>query len=340
MYTSINEFFFSKHYMYDADNRFNLRIKNATILNDLQDLKKADKRLKKALYYYALEMLDKTSIAINPIAMVFGNIYFRENGRLQPAEIEIDNSVKGNVYVAIIKEQTVVTLLLMPITMSNGDIAKKIKDHDGTIIKQMRDMDLKELSLDDKRRKTIIIDLDITDAEFMNQYPIPTVKNNKLTNTSGLNTFELEEIENQKDINIKPERTFSINAIPMNMKSLIPNKEFVIYEGMEIFVPYPDGPKKKKIRRLIVDETGQSRKFAIEFENTLKPMELNIGTTFIISPKMSNDVYKKLLDGFELEDGSELDFQGPITKFNYYKKGKGGSTVEKLGVIIDPKSYF
>jgi uncharacterized lipoprotein YehR (DUF1307 family) len=338
MYRSINEFFFSKHYMYDANNRFNLRIKNAKILNSFQDPIKADLRLKKALYYYALELLDKSSIAIQPIAIAFGNIYFRENSRLQAAEIEIDNIVKGNVYVAVIKEQTVVTLLLMPLTISNEDIAKKIYDHDGTTIKQLRDMDFKELSFNDKKRKTIVIDLDMSDVDFMNLYPVVTLKNNKITTASGLSKIELDEITNKKEV--KKERTFSINAIPQEFKALVPNKEFVIYEGMEIYVPYPDGPKKKKIRKLIIDETGTSRKFSLEFENTLKPMILDLNTTFIISPKMSNDVYKKLLIGFNLDENTELDFQGPITKFNFYKLGKGGSKVNKLGVIIDPKMYF
>ena len=55
---------------------------------------------------------------------------------------------------------------------------------------------------------------------------------------------------------------------------------------------------------------------------------------------IANDVYKKLLQAFDLEDGTTLNFQGPIVKFNFYKKGKGGSKVAKLGVIIDPKQYF
>lgn len=338
MITCINEFFFSKHYLYDTDNRFNKRIKNAQILNNLQDPEKADKRLKRALYFYALEMLDKTSIAINPIAITFGNLYFRENKKLQPAELEIDNTVKGNVYVAIIKEQTVVTILLMPLSVSNQDIYDKIRAHDDTNIQQLRDIDLNQLSLDDRKRKTTIIDLDISDEEFNNQFTTPIVKNNALTLASGLTAKEIDDIKNHK---VKEKPKYSLQSIPLELKNFVPNKEFVIYEGMEILVPYTgQEPKLKKIRKLIVDETGDSRKFALEFENTLKPLELNLNTTFIISPKMSNEVYKKLLTAFELEDGTIINFQGPITKFNFYKKGKGGSTVEKLGVIIDPKLYF
>lgn len=340
MITSINEFFFSKHYLYDSDNRFNLRIKNAIILNKLEDPIKADKRLKKALYYYGLEVLDKAASKTQPMAIVFGNIYFRENKRLIPAELEVDNTVKGNVYVAIVKEQTVVTLLIMPITVSNKDIADKIYAHDGTEIKEIRDGDLNQLSFDNKKRKHIVIDLDITDSDFNNQYPTPILKNNKIKpGDGGLTILDIEDMDKAK--NTKPEeQRFSLTAIPSEMKSLIPNKEFVIYAGMEILVPYPEGPKIKKIRELVVDEKGDKRQFMLIFENTLKPMPLNIGTTFIISSKMANDTYNKLIAGFGLEDGKELSFQGPITKFNFYKKGKGGSDRAKLGVIIDPRMFF
>jgi len=338
MITCINEFFFSNHYLYDNDNRFNKRIKNAKILNNLSDPIKADKRLKKALYYYGLEVLDKTSIAINPIAITFGNIYFRDGGKLQPAELEVDNTVKGNVYSILIKNQTVVTITLLPLSISNQDIADKIKAHDGTVIQQLRDIDLKELSLNDKRRKTTIIDLDITDDEFATQFPLIHMKNNELTTASGLTTLEIEEIKNGPKKKEKPR--YSLQSIPGEFKQYVPDKEFVIYDGMSILVPYPgQEPKMKKIRRLVVDETGDKRKFMLEFENTLKPMELKQAIPFIISPKMSNDVYNNLLNAFDLEEGTVLNFQGPIVKFNFYSKKKTGN-IPKLGIIIEPRSFF
>lgn len=337
MITTINEFFFSKHYAYDTDNRFNLRIKNAKILNSLQNPELADIRLKKALYFYGLEMLDKLAIAIQPIAIVFGNIYFREKGRLIAANIEVDKST-GNVYTALINNQTVITLILLPINISNQEIFDKIKKHDGTEVKQLRDMDGTILSLNDKKRKTIIIDLDIDDAEFAKQYPAITLKNNSINGI--LSPIEINKLEDEKKIQKTQKTIFSSTAIPKEFTALIPNKEFVIYKGMEILVPYPDGPKKKIIRDLVIDEKGASRKFSLIFENTLKPMSLEIGTNFIISPKMANDTYNKLIDAFNLTDGEELHFQGPINKFNFYKKGKGGSDREKLGIIITPRFYL
>jgi len=335
MITSINEFFFSKHYAYDSDNRFNLRIRNAIIKNNLTKSDLAKTRFKKAMYYYALEILDKAAIAINPIAIVFGNLYFRENGKLIQAEIEVDKSV-GNVYIAIIKEQTVVTLLLYPFSYNNQDIVNKIKAHDDTDIKELRDIDFTKLSFDDRKRKNIIIDLDISDAEFNKQFPPINLKNNSINKI--LTPVELKANEEDK-LNTPKKDVYSPTAIPLEFSKLIPNKEYVIYDGMEVLIQYPDGPKLKKIRKLIIDETGSSRKFSLEFENTMKPYPLEVGKNFIISPKISNEEYRKLIDAFELEDGKQFNFQGPITKFNFYSKQKTGS-IPKLGIIIEPKMFF
>lgn len=335
MITSINEFFFSKHYAYDKDARFNLRIKNAKILNILANPILAEQRFKKAMYFYGLEMLDKMATAIGPIAIVFGNLYFRENNRLILADIEVDKS-KGNLYVAIIKEQTVVTLLLYPSTYSNQDIVDKIKAHDDTDIKQLRDMDMTILSLNDRKRKNIVIDLDINDAEFNKQFPPITVKNNSLNGI--LSPSEIKQIEDEK-LALPKESKYSPTAIPIEFSKLIPNKEYVIYPGMEVLIQYPDGPKTKVIKNLIIDEKGSSRKFALEFERTLQPYPLEVGKNFIISPKISNEEYRKLIDSFGLEEGTQFNFQGPITKFNFYSKQKTG-TIPKLGIIIEPKIYF
>ena len=340
MITSILEFFFSNHYLYDSDNRFNTRIKNAKTLNRLANHSLGEKRLKKALYYFGLDVLDKISSPAQPMAVVFGNIYFKENGKLTPANIEIDNGITGNVYVAIVDNQTVVTLKLFPLAASNQDIIDDIEKHDGKKLKQLRDMDGTVLSPNDKKRKTIIIDLDINDAEFLTLYPAPVLKNNKYTkNGGGLSQADIEQIEADKK-NAPEKLTFTMNVIPTDMTALIPNKEFVIYKGMDIWVPYAEGPKKKKIRDVIVDEKGEKRKFMLEFENTMRPMSLEIGTQFIISPDLKNEVYKKLIDAFGLDDDQQLNFQGPITTFNFYKKGKGGSDRNKLGVIISPRNFF
>lgn len=335
MITTINEFFFSKHYAYDSDNRFNLRIRNAIIKNKLQNLELAKTRFKKAMYYYALEILDKTSIAVSPTAIAFGNLYFRENNRLIQAEIEVDKSI-GNIYVAVIKDQTVVTLLLYPFTYSNQDIVDKIKAHDGSEIKDLRDIDLNSLSLSDRKRKNIIIDLDLSDIEFNKQFPAITLKNNSIDKI--LTKQEIEKNEQDK-LSTPKEAIYSPTAIPKEYSTLVPNKEYVIYDGMEVLIQYPEGPKIKKIRKLIIDETGSSRKFSLEFQNTAKPYPLEIGKNFIISPKISNEEYRKLIDAFNLDDDKEFHFQGPILKFNFYSKQKTGS-IPKLGIIIEPKIFF
>ncbi len=337
MITSINEFFFSNHYAYDGDNRFKTRIKEAKIINKLDNIELAENRLKRALYYIGLEILDKQVNKINNIGVVFGNIYFRQNSKIIPAEIEIDKNRVGNVYVVIISNNTVVTLKLFPLTSTNQIISDDIKNETDNPI-QLYDYNGNKLSLEDKKRPIIYIDLDISDDEFNKTYPKPILKNNK---PNGIfTTYEIEDMNKEISTRVEKKDKFVPTIITSEMSKLVPNKEFVIYKGMEILVSYPDGPKKKIIRDLVVDEKGASRKFSLVFENTLKPMELNIGTTFIISPKMENDVYLQLLDGFNLEPGSELHFQGPITKFNFYKIGKGGSDRDKLGVIIQPRLYL
>lgn len=341
MVTSILEFFFSNHYLYDSNNRFNLRIKNAIILNKLENMELADKRLKKALFYYGLEMLDKTSIALQPIGFVFGNIYFKEKGRLIPAEIQVDNERKGNVYVAIIKDQTVVTLKLLPLSISNEEIVADVQKHDATELKALYDMDNKVLNLNDKKRKTITIDLDMSDSEFLSVYPAPVLKNNQYQlNGSGVSNADMEWInkDKQASTDIKNIKT-SYQVIPENLKQFVPEKEFVLSEGQTIWVPYPDGPKQKKIKKIIRDEKGTTHKYFLEFEATLKPFELNKGTMFIISPELKTENFRKLYTAFDLEFGTPLNFQGPIERLSYYSKEKTKS-VHKLGVIINPRNFF
>ena len=42
---------------------------------------------------------------------------------------------------------------------------------------------------------------------------------------------------------------YSPISIPLELKKLVPNKEYVIYDGMEVLIQYPEGPKIKKIRK-------------------------------------------------------------------------------------------
>jgi hypothetical protein len=333
MVTSILEFFFSNHYLYDADNRFNTRIKNAVVLNNLKNQSLADTRLKKALFHFGLGVLDKMSIAQQPIAMVFGNIYFREDGRLIPAEIQIDSNRKGNVYVAIINDQTVITLKLFPMTISNAEIAEDIEKHDGTVVKSMYDMDNKLLSLTDKKRKTIVIDLDITDAEFMTLYPAPILKNNPYQNGSG-GVSQADMIWIEKEKNSNPEKTvLTGHALTADMKAIVQEKEWVINKGSTILVRYPDGIKPKTIDEIIIDDKSSPRKFILRFKNTAKLYPLNIDSNFISSPKQQTDTYNKLIDAFDLDPKADFNFEGPIKRFMDYTKRNGS-----IGIVIEPKS--
>lgn len=339
MITTINEFFFSDHYMYDKDNRFHQRIKNAQLVNtNIDNLEKAQTRLKRALYWYGLEKLDKLSIVENPVVVIFGNIYIREDKRLKLAEIKIESGIVGNVYCAIIKDKTVVTITLLPATYTNKEILDKAIAHDDSNFRSVYSIETGKLELSDKKRNNIIIDLDISDDEFFNQFPAPILKNNRY-NSSIISEIDMIEIEKEKKKREEKKTERSLIIIPDEYKQLVPLKEYVIYDGMKILVNYPIGVKEKTIRKLVIDETGDSRKFSLEFENTLKPLELNIDDNFIITPKLQNDELMALYKVFDLEPGEPISFQGKIQKFNFYSKQKTG-TIPKLGIIIKPTMYF
>jgi hypothetical protein len=342
MITTINEFLFTNHYLYDTDARFIQRVKNAEILNSFTNPELAKERFKKAMYYHGLETLDKLATPHSPVGIVFGNIFFRENGKIQKAQIQLPEGRVGNVYVAIIKDNEVITIILLPDNVTNQEIKDKIEAHDNVQIKKLYDISKNELELNNSKRKPIIIDLDIDDKEFSKLFPAPILKNNSYKKGSGgLTDAEVIKIEDE----IKSQKTDKIimspTIIPQHLlTSEISEKEFVISDGSTILVPYPNGEiKEKTIRTLIIDETGDKRTFSLEFEKTAKVMDLKIGDTFIISPKMKTEHLIKLFDYFNLPHDSELNFMGKITKFNFYSKEKTG-TIPKLGVIIKPTKFF
>jgi len=343
MITSLNEFYFSKHYFYDNDNRFKLRVLDAKIMNNLSDMTKAKARFKQAMAYFCLEKLDKLSTTYNNVGLVIGNVFFRENGKIQAADLVVDKS-EGNTYIAIIGNDTVVTLMLVSGNMSNGDIfAKHDNEKDHSKLDKLIDINGKDLDLNSKKRETIIIDLDMDYAEFNKLYPVAKLKNNKWSTAN----FSKEEISDIEEHNKKREKDeiankehFSPSAIPEDLKAQVPDKEFVIYEGMKILVFVNNEIKWKTIKKLIINEKGEKREFSLEFENTLKPMPLEIGSAFVITPEMKNEEYSKLLKAFNIDDYSKLSFIGKITKFNFYKKGKSNSKVDKLGVLINSRQYI
>jgi hypothetical protein len=312
-------------------------------MNDLSDVTKAKARFKQAMSYYCLEKLDKLSTTYNNVGLVIGNVFFRENGKIQAADLIVDKS-EGNTYIAIIGNDTVVTLMLVSGNMSNGDIfAKHDNEKDHSKLDKLIDINGKDLDLNSKKRETIIIDLDMDYAEFNKLYPVAKLKNNKWSNIN----FSKEEISDIEEHNKKREKDeiankehFSPSAIPEDLKDQVPDKEFVIYEGMKILVFINGEIKWKTIKKLIINEKGDKREFSLEFENTLKTMPLELGSAFIITPEMKNEEYSKLLKAFDIDDDSKLSFIGKITKFNFYKKGKSGSKMDKLGVIINSRQYI
>jgi hypothetical protein len=342
MITNLLEFYFSKHYFYDSDNRFKLRIKDAVILNELSQMDLAKTRFKQVLSYIGLTKLDNLSIQkYKAFGIVFGNLFFREHSKLIKANIQVDKS-EGNIYVAIIKNETVVTILLLPDFMTNQDILEKCnKEANNAQLETLIDISGNKLDMDSKKRPSLIIDLDIEYKEFNSQYPV-ILKNNQWSSNvfSDIeigdfkkNAFDIEKT--QKDNKV----ILSGQVIPEDVKKFIPEKEFVIYVGKKIFVPYPDGIKEKVIKKLIINEKGDKREFSLEFENTLKPMKLDIGTQFIITPNFNNDALDKLVKSFNLESENDLSFQGPITKFSYYSKAKTKS-IEKLGIFINSRLFL
>lgn len=344
MITTINEFKFSNHYVKDDDNRFEYRVKNAKIKNtDLKDIDKANKRFKAVLYYHSLETLHNMQKPGSMIGVVFGNTYFREDGRIKPAIIEVDKERNGNVYVAIVKEQTVTTMLLVPMSKSNADIIKQMKDHEKRVSKEkmtkpaiykgLYNLNGDKLEETGNKRKPLIIDLDIKDEDFNKQYPYPILPANVLNDIRGLSDFYKDEVSK-----MKPREDTRIVYHPVSEKMPLAEKEFVIARDSEIlFKKNKDSePELKTIREIYVTEYGNRVKYEIELVGSLTRYELKRGMTFIISPAVENKQKRELMDMFNLEDGENISFSGPIVRFAPYPKGKGGSDRFKLGVVIKP----
>lgn len=344
MITTINEFKFSNHYTKDNDSRFESRIKRAKIVNtDIDNLDKANERFKKALYYIGLEKMDQLNLETGLIGVVFGNIYFKENKRLKPAIVEIDNKRQGNVYVAIVKNNKLITIILLPMTYSNSSIVDKIKEHERREgiknntepdkVNNLYDLNGNVLDLNSSKRRPITIDLDMKEDEFNKLYPYSILKNNSIHDINGLTDFYKDEVS-KKTAREDTEFVYTptVGKIPLE------EKEFVIYKGMNILFKTDNNkePELKQIYDIIVTEYGNRIKYELQFEGFINKYEIKPGDNFIITPKIQNKQYKELIDMFDLEDGKEISFSGPIVKFMSYKKGKGGSDRFKLGVIIKP----
>jgi len=181
MITTINEFktYLNKIYEFGITGHylttsFKKRIKDAIIENDLNDLNKANNRFQQAMSYIAISLMSILKTADDPIGIVFGDIYFIENGSMIKAEISADGDYKRNIYVCIIRGKAVNTILLLPSEFSNLDILNKLNvDPSRGIIKLLKDTNLNDLSVKNNthKRPNIIINLDISDKEFNKIYP-------------------------------------------------------------------------------------------------------------------------------------------------------------------------
>jgi len=339
MITSILEFRFSNHYFNDIDNRFKLRVKDAIIINDFKNKERAISRFRQVMYKTLLTQFDKMETLgakhIN-YGLVIGEVVFIENKQIVPGIIKTDNNT-GNLYVAIIKNNTVVTLLLLNNKISNEDLLKKLNAHNirtgTTEITTIKNLNGVEIPLNAPRPK-IVVNLDITDAEFYDKFPAPLLSNNNYS-INGFSKSEFDANDAMVKTALQNKVVMAGHALSADMKQYVPEKEWSIKPGTKVLVRYPDSIKEKTVDEIIIDETGSSRKYSLRFKNTAAIYPLNVNSNFIISPTTNSETYTRLRNAFELKPDAVLNFEGPIKRFMDYMKKHGS-----LGIIIDPKSLI
>lgn len=339
MITSILEFRFSDHYFNDTDNRFKLRVKDVVIMNDLQNKEKATSRFRQVMYKTLLTQLDKmetlNAVHVN-YGLVIGEVVFIENKQIIPAILKADNNT-GNLYVAVIKNNTVVTLLLLNNKISNEDLLKQLNAHnvrtESTEITVIKNLNGIEMPLNAPRPK-IAVNLDMTDAEFYDKFPAPLLSNNRYS-ANGFSEKEFATNDIMVKTSLQDKVVMSGHAISADMKQYVPEKEWSIKPGTKVLVRYPDSIKEKIVDEIIVDGTGNSRKYSLRFKNTAAIYPLNVNSSFIISPTTHSETYAKLRAAFDLNPDAVLNFEGPIKRFMDYMKKHGS-----LGIVIDPKSLI
>lgn len=347
MITSILEFYFSNHYLYDKDNRFTKRVKNVKILNKLKDIEAANARLKRVLYYLALDRLDARTSSVNNAAVVFGDISFKENGNVFNAKLETEDGYVGNTYVAIVTKNLVITIKIYEENTSNIEILKDAdKSSQNGIEKLISLLGGTELELSSNNRDSIIIDLDESFSSFAKKWPVPNIKNNPYSNEiGGLSYDDIDwisakgrELADAFSPAVSMTHMTDLEMLEIKAKGLI--KECVIGEGDRIWVSYPNGPKEKTIKSIKRVEVNNIA-YEIEFENTAKKVTIQEGSDWIITPKSKNDKYAQLLMLFDIKNDTDLSFKGKIRSITYYKAGKSSAgSKHKLGILIDPRSYF
>lgn len=341
MITSILEFRFSDHYFKDLDNRFKYRIKDAELLNKFENPEKAKARFRQVMYDIALSKLDRMTTANRShlnYGLMLGEIVFIENGKIIPALIKGDN-LTGDTYVAIIKSDTVVTVLLFSNKTSNEDILAQLNKHESrsnsaTEITALKDINGIELPISSNVRPKITINLDTPDIDFYAKYKAPNLVNNTYSQ-NGFTEIEATKMQDNDKAVMLSKALMAGHVIPAEFKQYIPEKEWVLNVGTKVYVRYPDGIKPKIVDEIIVDEKGASRKYILRFKNTAALYPLNVGSSFISTPKQQTDAYNKLTTAFDIKPGDDVSFEGPIKRFMDYRKKTGG-----IGVVIDPKSVI
>jgi hypothetical protein len=292
-----------------------------------------------------LNKLDKLQTPMNGLFCT-GNLMLM-NGPTQLigiADIETQDHYKGNKYVAIVKDGVVLTVVLFPSTTSESTIIDKANSH----IKRYHTNTSGELYEYDKviyidGKKARKIDLLKSDTEFMKEYP--------LTSLSTQNVPALSNIELEFSDDNKVEDKYSKSYYEMSPSDVILDKEYVIKPNMEILWKTNDGYKKRKIIDIVIDESARPKRFFVVFaDKPAHKVELKVGKTFIISPKLKTENLISLFKKFNINtddiNEANVHFMGKIVKLQHYDPIKNGSAksggfiYHSIGVVITPTRFF
>lgn len=342
MITSILEFKFSDHYFYDNDNRFKIRVKDAKILNIFPDMALAYSRFKRVMYDILLNKLDTMRIDNLSVGLIVGEIVFVYGGKIVPAEIQIDNGKTGNVYVVPVSDNKITTLLLFKNSTTNVEILKQLDEHNKREkrpqINKLVSITGVDIDMNASTRTKIVINLDLSDSVFYAKHRAPAFAQN-LPSKYGFTELEAKKMTDDDKARATDDIVMSGTIIPDEFKKQIPEKEWGVGPGTQVWIKYPDGLKLKEIEELLIDETSNSRKYSLRFKNTQKIYPLSIGGNFIITPEQQTDTYMRLVKTFDIKLGHVFSFDGPILRFMYYPKNTK-RPVTKVGIVIAPKQFY
>jgi hypothetical protein len=191
----INEVLFTAHYKTDANNRFDLRLRNADLdlaqengrpfPEEAYDM--AQDRARHALQYLGSTALDEFSPDLRAVDVdkrpeaiicVFGNVTMRYKGKdiipnfVTKKDVGSHEEHGGNVFAAILGKTRdgsyqVVTIMVWPRSTKNGRMYQNV--HQPEMVLALTTG--KKLNPEGVSRPEIVIDLDATDAEFNRAFP-------------------------------------------------------------------------------------------------------------------------------------------------------------------------